>query len=180
MILASSSRHIGSANNNPMKTQSSSHKSIIGAVVIFGALALGYFYFSGNKPVATDSLLQANATPEANVVSSRILNLLNQIRTLKIDTSIFKDPAYQSLVDYSVSIPPVDVGRPNPFAPIPGVIDSTTPSSTVRAGEQRALRCPRWKRVMKKKASRHKASRHKPMPGQPALVPSFSLRSLAA
>lgn len=108
-----------------MKTQSSSKKSIISVVIIVGILGLGYFYFSGGTPSpAAGSLVQSQTTPEANAVSSRILGLLNQIRSLKIDTSIFKDAAYQTLVDYSVAIPQVNVGRPNPFAPIPGVSEA--------------------------------------------------------
>ena len=95
---------------------------IIGVVV----LAIVYFYFSGSAPV-TDSISTLQ-TQSANAVGTRILSLLNQIKSLHIDTSIFKDPAYQTLVDYSVEIPPLPVGRPNPFAPIPGV--STTQTGT--------------------------------------------------
>jgi flagellar basal body-associated protein FliL len=103
-----------------MKNQTSSKKSIISIVVIIAAVAIGYFFYTGNKAPAGDSLLQTQATPEANAVSSRILNLLNQIRSLKIDTSIFDNVAYQTLQDYSIQIPEVPVGRQNPFAPLPG------------------------------------------------------------
>ncbi|MEK7641888.1 MAG: hypothetical protein AAB365_02745 [Patescibacteria group bacterium] len=115
-----------------MKTQSSSKKSLIGIAVIFGALAIGYFYFAGgSESPASGSLLQSQANPEANAVSSRILSLLRQVGELEIDTSIFNEPAFQTLVDYSVAIPSVDVGRPNPFAPIPGV-----PSAPASGGAQ--------------------------------------------
>ena len=100
--------------------KASSYKSLIGIIIIIGAVIVTYIAIS-KGPTETDSLLQSQASPEATIVSARILNLLNQIQSLKIDTTLFKDPAYQTLVDYSVPIPPVDVGRPNPFAPIPGV-----------------------------------------------------------
>jgi glucose-6-phosphate isomerase len=100
--------------------KSSSYKSLIGIGIIIAAVVVTYIALS-KGPAESDSLLQSQATPEAAVVSARILNLLNQIKSLKIDTTLFTDPAYQTLVDYSVQIPPVDVGRPNPFAPIPGV-----------------------------------------------------------
>ncbi len=104
-----------------MNTQSSSKKSVISIIVIIAIAVVAYFLYSGSKtPDSVGTLTQSQANPEAGAVSARILNLLNQIRSLKIDTSIFRDNAYQTLVDYSVAIPPVNVGRPNPFAPLPG------------------------------------------------------------
>ena len=109
----------------------SSWKSITAIIVIFVVFAIGYFYYSGGTPSpVSGSLLQTQVSPEANAASARILSLLNQIRTLKIDTSIFKDPAYMTLTDYSVAIPAVPVGRPNPFAPIPGVSETPTGGAT--------------------------------------------------
>ncbi|MEK7610017.1 MAG: hypothetical protein AAB470_02770 [Patescibacteria group bacterium] len=107
-----------------MKTRSNPYKTIIGGVVIVGAIVLAFYFLGPSK--STDSLISVQATPEANIASTRILNLLQQIKSLKIDTSIFKDPAYQTLVDYTVEIPAVNVGRPNPFAPIPGFSVTTT------------------------------------------------------
>ncbi len=113
-----------------MKTQSSSKKTIYSAVVIIGALIVTFYLFSKNStPSSTDSLVQVQNTPDASAASARILNLLNQIKSLKIDTTLFSDPAYKTLVDYSVSIPEVNVGRPNPFAPIPGFIESPAPAA---------------------------------------------------
>lgn len=110
-----------------MKNQANSKKSIISIIVIICAVAIGYFFYTGNKAPAIDSLLQTQATPEANAASSRIMNLLNQISMLEIDKSIFSNAVYMSLVDYSVEIPSVPVGRQNPFAPIPGASITQTP-----------------------------------------------------
>lgn len=104
-----------------MRTTASSSKSLIGIIVLVIVGALVYFFYIGNKAPDVDSLLDSQATPDATAASSRILALLNQISSLKIDTSLFNDPAYQSLVDYSVPIPEIPVGRNNPFAPISGV-----------------------------------------------------------
>lgn len=98
---------------------------IIG-VVILVILAFGYFYMSGDTAPADESTLQVQV---ANTDGARILSLLHQIRSLKIDTSIFSSDAYESLEDYSVAIPETAVGRANPFAPIPGfVLPSPTPA----------------------------------------------------
>lgn len=106
---------------NPSKT-----KNIIIAVAVILILAAVYFYFQGGSSTGSGSLLTAS---DASGVGSSELSLLNQMRSLRIDTSFFKDPAYQSLVDYSVSIAPENVGRPNPFAPIPGVPNPNAPES---------------------------------------------------
>lgn len=107
---------------------------IIGVIVLLG---LAYFYFQGGSSATSDSLLQTNG---AVGVGSAELALLNQMKSIRIDTTLFSDPAYVSLVDNSVAITPEAVGRPNPFAPIPGVADPnasepasgiTTPSAPV-------------------------------------------------
>lgn len=80
----------------------------------------GFFYWNGNSLPAGPSSLQV-AGADANI-GANVLKLLNQIKSLKIDTTIFENKAYQTLQDNTVQIPPVNVGRQNPFAPIPGTV----------------------------------------------------------
>lgn len=105
-----------------------SKTTIIIIVAIVIALGGAYFYLSGDskQPAASNSLLQSTPTQSSGLIGAQVLTLLNQIRTLNIDSTVFKDKAYQSLVDYSVTIPPQNVGRTNPFAPIPGLKVSDT------------------------------------------------------
>lgn len=121
MILTSNSKHIGSANKN-MKAAPISKKTIIFIIVIL-ALGLVYFYFAGGEAPAATLLTGVGG----GGVGATELSLLNQMKSLQIDTGFFKDPAYQSLVDYSVAITPQNVGRPNPFAPLPGVPNPFAP-----------------------------------------------------
>lgn len=107
-----------------MKSNPNSKKTTIVAVVAIIVLVIVYFYFSGGTTPESVGTLQAQS---ANVVGSRVLSLLNQIESLQIKTDLFKSTAYQTLVDYSVEIPELPVGRPNPFAPLPGV--ATGPST---------------------------------------------------
>lgn len=102
-----------------MKTTTKSSKSLIGIVVLI-IIVLVYFFLTGNKAPESQTLVQLQVTPEANTTSSRILSLLNLIENLNIDTEIFSNSAFQSLEDYSIPIPDVPVGRPDPFAPISG------------------------------------------------------------
>jgi hypothetical protein len=111
-----------------MKPQPTSKKTLIVAIVAILVLVLVYFYFSGGAPADTGSALQAQS---ASVVGTRVLSLLNQIKSLHIDTRLFDATAYKTLVDYSVEIPQTSVGRPNPFAPIPGMpVAPATPNTT--------------------------------------------------
>src|SRR6478609_6932883 len=94
------------------------------AVLIIVAISAGmYFYYKGSPNDAATSSLETLNTPEAadaQQVGNRVLALLDQINSLKIDGSIFNDPAYKTLVDYSITVPEQPVGRANPFGPIPG------------------------------------------------------------
>lgn len=89
---------------------------VIAIVTIF--LVIGYFYWSGSKPV--DSLTLESGG-DGQVVGARVLRLLNEIDSLSIDSEFFSDKSYQTLVDRSVIVPSLPVGRSNPFSPVPGV-----------------------------------------------------------
>ena len=95
-------------------------KSTIIVISVLIVAVIAYFYYQGSKAPASQTL-QSQPDLAAQAVGSQVLALLNQIQSLRIDTSIFKDPAYRTLRDYSVEIPAVPVGRSNPFAPLPGV-----------------------------------------------------------
>ena len=103
------------------------NKTWIWVTVIIIAAAIGYFYFYGSSTPPTTGLVQSGAAGSA--IGSDVLTLLNQIQSLNIDTSIFSDSGYNTLRDYSVAIPSVNVGRPDPFAPIPG-FSATPPPAT--------------------------------------------------
>ncbi len=104
--------------------QKSSSKSIYIVVGVLIVFAIGYFYFQGSKPVDNGALQELVPTDD---VAARVVSLLNQIQSLKIDATFFDDEAYQSLIDHTQQIPEVPVGRPNPFAPLPGgAVSSTT------------------------------------------------------
>jgi hypothetical protein len=101
-----------------MNTQSSKKTWVWIAIIIIVAV-LGYFYFYGSSAPAASGLVQSSPS-DSDAVGAQVLTLLNQIQSLKIDTSIFSDPGFLTLRDYSVAIPPESVGRSNPFAPLPG------------------------------------------------------------
>ena len=113
--------------------QKSSKKTFIALIIIIVIAVLIYFYTMGN-PTDNSSLVQTTAvagSEDAQRVGTRVLTLLNQINSLKIDASIFTSATYKSLVDYTITIPEQPVGRPNPFAPLPGSVSATTKTTGV-------------------------------------------------
>jgi hypothetical protein len=109
-----------------MNNKKSSKMPYLIVTLIVALLLLGYFYWSGSQ--TTENLTFDIVDGSNQAVGVRVLNLLNEINSLNIDNSFFNDPAYQTLRDNSVSIPPLPVGRSNPLSPIPGLI-LTTPTS---------------------------------------------------
>ncbi len=107
-----------------MQQKSSPSKGTFIALVVIAIVTLGlFFYYRGSPSDGSLSSLQTRVTPEsakAKADSDRILLLLNQINQLRIDSALFKSTVFNSLVDYSITIPEQPVGRANPFAPVGG------------------------------------------------------------
>ncbi len=102
--------------------------TIVSIVAIAGAV---YFYFMGHSTASDVGTLEEQTDPEIQASAARVLVLLNQINSIKIDTKFFSSPEYQTLRDFSIAIPTLPVGRPNPFAPLPGsVVPAPAPTAT--------------------------------------------------
>ena len=100
-------------------------KIIIGALIIpIIFFTYSTFFFGENKSEknlsATNSAMQTTAAAGADSSSEgqEILNVLNSLKAVKMDTEFFNDKVFKSLVDFSVKLAPQPVGRFNPFSPI--------------------------------------------------------------
>jgi hypothetical protein len=123
-------------------------KNILILVVVLVVLVLIYIFFikkgpgepalttsSGDPVLGSTNTDTGSQTSEA---SRDFITVLLSVKNIKLDDSIFKDSAYLSLRDSSISlVQDGNEGRPNPFAPIgsettvaPPVLPSTTPSIT--------------------------------------------------
>lgn len=87
-------------------------------IIVICAIGI-YFYLKGGEIDSGLTLEQVNVENQA--IGAKVLSTLNMLESLKIDGEVFQTPIYKTLVDYSVAIPPLPVGRPNPFAPLPGL-----------------------------------------------------------
>ena len=103
-----------------MKNISSSKKTTITFIIILIIGGLMYFYTIGDPKDSSISSLDANniiGDPETQIRSTKVLSLLNQVSSLKIDRTFFDDPIYKGLIDHTVEIPDQNIGRANPFEP---------------------------------------------------------------
>ena len=57
-------------------------------------------------------------TPVAGSVDPTLVSTLLTVSAVNLDGTIFTEPAFTSLQDYSTPIIDEPVGRPNPFAPL--------------------------------------------------------------
>jgi hypothetical protein len=87
------------------------NRMYIGIVLL---LAAGFWVYMTYFTGSSGELLTSNTS---SPLSQDVLLTLSNLNTLKLDDSIFSDPVFTSLSDYSVAIPPEAAGRRNPFAP---------------------------------------------------------------
>ncbi len=91
-------------------------KIIITILVLAGIGFFGYNYLTRSSS-PNDTLIEQTGV-NTSAMGVEVLSALNQLRTLKLDGSIFKDKTFMSLHDFSKPILPEPVGRINPFSPI--------------------------------------------------------------
>lgn len=95
------------------------------AVVAFA----GYAYLTRGV-VESTSLLESENT-EANDVGKRLVTEITRLKLINLDGALFDNELYLGLVDFSKAVNHEPVGRPDPFAPIPGEagadIDASSP-----------------------------------------------------
>ncbi len=84
------------------------------------AILLLTFYMMGNTNSQGGNILLSsqNALTE-NVDDRELLQLLIDMRNIRLDGAIFESDIYKSLQDFSKPIVPEPVGRTDPFAPLP-------------------------------------------------------------
>jgi len=93
----------------------SQHKLIVFLVVIV-VVGVGWYGLSGSStpsPTLTTTQVAGSSPADQTLVSTLIA-----LRAVKLDATIFSNPAFLSLKDFSTQIVPEPVGRDNPFAPL--------------------------------------------------------------
>jgi len=122
-------------------------RNIIIFVVIAAILVLIYIFFIKPSPdqsnlvssPSTTTLPNMNGTPAASNTTTAsplgtqdFLTLLLNVKNIKLDDSIFADPAFGSLHDSSiVLVPDATTGRPNPFAQFGNDVTPIVPATNI-------------------------------------------------
>lgn len=91
---------------------------IIVIVVVGGITYKSLFNTDKTKDFLTSDSNLSNKENTATLVESDLLSLLLDIRSVKLDGSIFTKEVFNSLQDFGQEIVPESIGRENPFAPI--------------------------------------------------------------
>jgi len=100
----------------------------IGGIIVVLLAGYVYFaYFAGSSAPTLSSSDTANTA-----LSQNLLVTLQNLQTIKLDDSIFSDPAFISLTDFGVTISPEAVGNPDPFLPLTGTAAASGNSSSIK------------------------------------------------
>jgi len=105
------------------------HK-LISILIVLALLGAGWYFLSGS-PAPAPTLTTTNVSGATGTAApdSTLVSTLLALRAVKLDGTIFSDPAFVSLKDFSTQIVPEPVGRDDPFAPL-SVAPSTSASNT--------------------------------------------------
>lgn len=117
-------------------------------VLVLPAFIVGAYYVWFRGATNTTDLLSATAWQDkgqvaANQPGAKTELALKTLRSIHLDDSLFKDPAYLSLKTYTINIPSVPISRPFPFTPPPIVAErlrdahyntKSTPATTDTSG----------------------------------------------
>ncbi len=100
------------------------YKKIIIVIILLGIGLVAYLLLKPD-PTAEKSISISDSIEETELLSQEVLRAISQIKSLKLDRSIFDDPVLKSLDDKSEEIKDQPVGRNNPFAPLSGVSEGS-------------------------------------------------------
>jgi hypothetical protein len=109
----------------------------VGVIVIL-FFAYSYFFVKKDTTASGPSVLVVNKASVSDE-ERNMLQLLADMQSIRLDTSILQDNAFLNLQDFSVPLQDEPRGRTNPFAPIgntgaASVSQSTSSPSTTKKG----------------------------------------------
>ncbi|MDO8620027.1 MAG: hypothetical protein Q7R64_01610 [bacterium] len=104
---------------------------IFGVVLVSLAGALFYF-LSSPSPAPEGPITVLSTSPLDATLGRDLLSALATLKSTKLDTSVFSDPVFLSLKDFSVEILPQPIGRRNPFAVFGASVSSQTSQSSLK------------------------------------------------
>jgi hypothetical protein len=107
----------------------SNHKIMAGIVILLliAAAWYGFTQTSGPAPILTTT----SATSDTNPADQDLVTTLLTLQAVSLNGTIFTDPGFLALQDFTTQIVSEPVGRPDPFAPLSAsIIRSATSTGT--------------------------------------------------
>lgn len=98
---------------------------IIFVVLVVVIVTFAWFGLADQEPNST-LLTSTETRADASVAEQEILRLLLDMRSIRLDSAIFENPAFAALRDFGREIIPEPVGRTNPFAPTDVFLDAVS------------------------------------------------------
>ena len=92
-------------------------------IIVLVVVIAGFAWFGLAERQPTNSLLTNESRADASVAEQEILRLLLDMRSIRLNSTIFENPAFASLRDFGRDIVPEPVGRTNPFEPVESFIE---------------------------------------------------------
>lgn len=99
------------------------NKSITNIIVLIGIVCTavaGYFLFSQDSSMFLSSNSSDQQLQQLLMSSQLFVERSRTLAEIDMDTTVFDDPVFNSLKSYSPPPSEFQVGRANPFAPVPG------------------------------------------------------------
>ena len=97
----------------------------IGIIVVLAAV-FWYGLSSSSTPAPILTTDTVSGSPSLESSDQELVTTLLALRAVTLSGTIFQDPAFTSLSDFSTAIVPEPVGRDNPFAPLSGSATTST------------------------------------------------------
>ena len=109
----------------------SNHKLIVGLIVVVLIGAAWYEFTQSSTPAPLLSSTAATTGGDTNPADQTLVSTLLALQAVSLNGTIFSDPAFLSLKDFTTQIVSEPVGRPNPFAPLsPSALQSVPSTPT--------------------------------------------------
>lgn len=92
---------------------------LVAAVIVVILFALYLYFFKPAKSGIPEGLATASGqSVNGDAPGQNLLNVLNQVNTLRLDKTLFSKEAFRTLQDFGVRIQDEAIGRLDPFAPL--------------------------------------------------------------
>ncbi|HEY4515235.1 MAG TPA: hypothetical protein VJJ22_03715 [Candidatus Paceibacterota bacterium] len=91
---------------------------VVLVLLVLAFLGLNYLKSSNTAPTSAGGLVSENFNNSISSENQDFLRALKNLESVSLDGSMFSSEAFNSLIDFSVTLVPQPVGRPNPFRPI--------------------------------------------------------------